>query len=91
VRVDAPRPPGDIVVQMEQSKGPARPSSRVQIPPEEAIALIIVVLDSALLAWQRKRLAFSTRLFHVRRQLTMGLEHDTPVLGILREIVRRPK
>jgi hypothetical protein len=76
---------------MEQSTRPARPSPRVQIPPEEAVALLIVVLDAALLAWQRKRLSFSTRLFHVRRQLTMGLEHDTPVLGILREVVRRPK
>jgi hypothetical protein len=63
----------------------------VRIPPEEAVALVIVVIDAALLAWQRKRLSLSTRMFQVRRQLTMGLEHDTPVLGILREIVRRPK
>ena len=76
---------------MEQPTRPARSSSRVQIPPEEAVALIIVVLDSALLAWQRKRLSFSTRLFHVRRTLTMGLEHATPVLGMIRDIVRRPK
>ena len=76
---------------MEQSPGSDRPTPRVQIPPEEAIALIIVIIDSALLAWQRKRLQLSTRVFHVRRQLTMGLEHDTPILGILRDIVRRPK
>ena len=78
-------------MRMEQSTRPPRSSPRVQIPPEEAVALVIVVLDSALLAWQRKRLSLSTRMFHVRRQLTMGLEHDTPVLGMIRDLVRRPK
>ena len=75
---------------MEQSREPARPSARAHIPPEEAIALAIVVLDSALLAWQRKRLALTSRLSHMRRALTMGLEHDSPVLGMLRDVLRRP-
>jgi hypothetical protein len=83
--------PSEILMGMKDSPTPARGIPKVQIPPEEAVALAIVVLDSVLLAWQRKRLSYSTRLFHIRRQLTMGLEHDTPVLGILRDIVRRPK
>jgi hypothetical protein len=63
--------------------------SEIRIPPEEAVALAVLLLDTLDTAWRHKRAAIATQMFRARRDVASALEYDGGLRDLLRSWVRR--
>ena len=62
----------------------------VRIPPEEAAAIAVLFVESMLVAWHRKQVGISARMYRVRRELANAFESEGGVKALLYgELARR--
>ena len=62
----------------------------VRIPPEEAAAIAVLFVESMLVAWHRKRIGLSARMYRVRRELAHAFESEGGIKTLLYgELARR--
>jgi hypothetical protein len=48
----------------------------IDIPREEAIALAVLAMETALTSYRRKRIQWSTTMLRTRRDIGIALEHE---------------
>ncbi len=63
--------------------------SEIRIPPEEAVAIAVAVLELLEAAWRRKRAALDAQMFHARRDFSSALLQKGGVRDLLRRSVKR--
>jgi hypothetical protein len=63
--------------------------SEIRIPPEEAVALVVLLFDTLDTTWRRKRAAVAAQMFRARRDVTSALEYEGGMRDLLRGWVRR--
>jgi hypothetical protein len=61
----------------------------IRIPPEDAAAIAVVVIESALVAWHRKRIELSATAYRFRRQLAVAFESEGGVKSLLYDALAR--
>jgi hypothetical protein len=69
----------------------SRPKDRrtsVTIPPEEAVALLLLAIEVAAVAVQRRRIALSSRVYRLKRDLEFAVNHDHGLSELARETMR---
>jgi hypothetical protein len=59
----------------------------IHIPPEEAVALALVVVEVAADAWARQRNTYSMKMLTFRRKLEFAVAHE----GGFRTLVRNSR
>jgi hypothetical protein len=66
--------------------------SEIRIPPEEAVALVVLLFDTLDTAWRHKKAALATQMFRARRDVASAMEYEGGVRDLLRTWVgrRRP-
>jgi hypothetical protein len=57
--------------------------ARVRIPPDEAAAIAALVVESMLIAWNRRRVGLSARMYRARRELAVAFESEGGVKTLL--------
>jgi hypothetical protein len=63
--------------------------SEIRIPPEEAVALAVAVLEVFEAAWRRQRAAWDVQMFQARRDFSAALLHKGGARDLLRRSVKR--
>jgi hypothetical protein len=63
--------------------------SEIRIPPEEAVALAVAVLELFEAAWRGKRAAWDAQMYHARRDLSDSLLYKGGLRDLLRRSVKR--
>jgi hypothetical protein len=58
--------------------------SEIRIPPEEAVALLVLLFDTLDTAWRHKRAAVAAQMFRARREVASALEYEGGMLDLLR-------
>jgi hypothetical protein len=58
------------------------------IPPEEAVALLLVLLEMGMVAWQRRKIGLSSRVYRFRRDMEFAMDHDHGFSELLQQTVR---
>ena len=61
----------------------------VRIPPEEAAAIAVLLVESLLVAWHRKRVSIAARMYRVRRELTVAFESEGGVKSLMYDALAR--
>ena len=65
--------------------------SEIRIPPEEAVALVVLLLDTLETAWRRKRASIATQMFRARRDVASAVEYEGGLRDLLRKWVKRER
>ena len=55
----------------------------LRIPPEEAAAIAVLFIESALVAWHHKRVELASSMYRTRRRLTVAFESEGGVKTLL--------
>jgi hypothetical protein len=63
--------------------------SEIRIPPEEAVALVVLLFDTLETAWRRKQASLATEMFRARRDVASALEYEGGMRDLLRKWVKR--
>jgi hypothetical protein len=63
--------------------------SEIRIPPEEAVALAVAVLEFVEAAWRHKRAALAAQVFHARRDTSAALLYKGGTRDLVRRSVKR--
>jgi hypothetical protein len=59
------------------------------VPPDEAVALAVLVLESAAGVWQHKRWSLTMRMARMRQTVEFAIEHDRGFTALVRQATAR--
>jgi hypothetical protein len=75
-----PRPPNERT----DARRPA-----IDIPPEEAVALLMLVIDMGLAAWEKRKMSISSSMYRARQDLLFAMNHDHGLSKLVRQTAQR--